>query len=54
MDYKFVPSIESDVISNPFLPAHPKTLATSTFPVPVIIGVNNMEGIVALTGEYIF
>nr|AAS15642.1 carboxylesterase [Aphis gossypii]AAS15644.1 carboxylesterase [Aphis gossypii] len=53
MDYKFVPSIESDVISNPFLPAHPKTLATSTFPVPVIIGVNNMEGIVALTEDRI-
>lgn len=54
MDYKFVPSIESDVVSNPFLPAHPKTLAISTIPIPVIIGLNNMEGIVALTGEYIF
>ncbi|KAF0760307.1 esterase FE4 isoform X1 [Aphis craccivora] len=53
MDYKFVPSLESDVVSNPFLPAPPKTLAISTFPVPVIIGVNNMEGIVSLTEDRI-
>ncbi|KAE9537486.1 hypothetical protein AGLY_006509 [Aphis glycines] len=51
MDYKFVPSIESDVISNPFLPAHPKTLAISTIPIPVIIGLTDMEGIVALTED---
>ncbi|KAF0750324.1 Uncharacterized protein FWK35_00017165 [Aphis craccivora] len=49
--YKFAPSIESDVVSNPFLPAHPKTLAISTFPVPVIIGLNNMEGIIALSED---
>ncbi|CAH1720586.1 unnamed protein product [Aphis gossypii] len=51
MHYKFVPSIESDVISNPFLPAHPRTLAISTIPIPVIIGLTDMEGIVALTEE---
>ncbi|KAF0772550.1 esterase FE4 isoform X1 [Aphis craccivora] len=51
LDYKFVPSIESDVVSNPFLPAHPKTLAISTIPIPVIIGLTDMEGIVALSED---
>lgn len=54
MDYKFVPSIESDRVGNPFLPAHPKQLVNDTTPVPVIIGLNNMEGIIALSGKYIF
>ncbi|XP_022165143.1 bile salt-activated lipase-like isoform X2 [Myzus persicae] len=49
MDYKFVPSIESDRVGNPFLPAHPKQLVNDTTPVPVIIGLNNMEGIIALS-----
>jgi len=51
LDYKFIPSIESDVVSNRFLPVHPETLATIAPPVPVIIGLNNMEGIIALS-EY--
>nr|AVE15907.1 CarE [Rhopalosiphum maidis] len=51
LDYKFVPSIESDMVSNRFLPAHPETLATIASPVPVIVGLNNMEGIIALS-EY--
>jgi len=42
------------VVSNPFLPAHPKTLAISTIPIPVIIGLTDMEGIIALLGDYIF
>uniref|UniRef100_A0A2S2PBR1 Esterase FE4 n=1 Tax=Schizaphis graminum TaxID=13262 RepID=A0A2S2PBR1_SCHGA len=51
LDYKFVPSIESDMVSNRFLPAHPETLATIASPVPAIVGLNNMEGIIALS-EY--
>ncbi|XP_060878202.1 esterase FE4-like isoform X2 [Metopolophium dirhodum] len=48
LDYKFVPSIESVTVSNPFLPAHPLQLVHDTSPVPVIIGLNNMEGMIAL------
>lgn len=54
LNYMFVPSIESVTVSNPFLPAHPEQLVNDTSPVPVIIGLNNMEGIIALMGKYIF
>ncbi|CAI6351252.1 unnamed protein product [Macrosiphum euphorbiae] len=49
LDYKFVPSIESATVSYPFLPAHPEQLVNDRSPIPVIIGVNNMEGMVALS-----
>jgi len=42
------------MVSDRFLPAHPKTLATIASPVPVIVGLNSMEGIIALSGDYIF
>jgi len=42
------------MVRNPFLPAHPEQLVNNTIPIPVIIGLNNMEGIIALTGKYIF
>ncbi|XP_015374788.1 PREDICTED: esterase FE4-like isoform X2 [Diuraphis noxia] len=51
LSYKFIPSIESDTVSNRFLPAHPEQLVNNITPVPVIIGLNNMEGIIALN-EY--
>lgn len=54
LSYKFVPSIESDTVSNQFLPAHPEKLVNNTSHMPVIIGLNNMEGIIALTGKHIF
>jgi len=54
LSYKFVPSIESDMVSNQFLPAHPEQLVNNTSHVPVIIGLNNMEGMIALNGKYIF
>ncbi|XP_022165542.1 esterase E4-like [Myzus persicae] len=52
-DYDFVPSIESEVVSDKFLPAHPEILAKTASTVPVIIGINNMEGLLALGDPHI-
>ncbi|CAI6351175.1 unnamed protein product [Macrosiphum euphorbiae] len=51
LEYKFAPTIESVKVSYPFLPAHPEQLVNDRSPIPVIIGLNNMEGMIALT-EY--
>jgi len=49
--YKFLPSIESETVSNPFLPVHPEILAKIANPVPIITGINSMEGLVGIEGK---
>jgi len=46
LNYQFIPSIESDEISDSFLPAHPEILMKTANPIPIITGVNNLEGMV--------
>lgn len=52
--YKFLPSIESETVSNPFLPVHPEMLAKTACPVPIITGINSMEGLVGIEGKVFF
>lgn len=54
MYFEFVPSIESNAITDPFLPDQPEILVKTASPVPVIIGINNMEGMVAFGGKLFF
>lgn len=49
--YPFIPSIECDTISCPFLPADPQVLIKTATPVPLITGLNDMEGILAIGGR---
>jgi len=51
LDYQFLPSIESNTVSNPFLSVHPEILIKTATPVPIIIGVNNMEGLIGIEGK---
>lgn len=51
LEYPFVPSIECDAISDPVLPAHPEVLNKTALPVPIITGLNDMEGIIILGGK---
>lgn len=51
LEYPFIPSIECDAISNPFLPAHPEVLKKTASPVPIISGLSDMEGIIILGGK---
>jgi len=39
------------VISDKFLPAHPEVLIKTASTVPVITGINNMEGLIAFGGK---
>ncbi|XP_026805381.1 esterase FE4-like isoform X2 [Rhopalosiphum maidis] len=50
-NYEFIPSVESEAVSDKFLPAHPEILVKIAPTVPVITGINNMEGLIAF-GEY--
>jgi len=54
LNYQFIPSIESDEISDSFLPAHPEILMKTANPIPIITGVNNLEGMVLFAGKLIF
>lgn len=54
LEYPFIPSIECDAVSYPFLPAHPEVLKKTASPVPLITGLNDMEGIAVLGGKLIF
>lgn len=54
MYFEFVPSVESKAITNPFLPHRPEILVKTASHVPVIIGVNNMEGMIAFGGKSFF
>lgn len=51
LKFPFIPSIECDFISNPFLPAHPEVLKKLASPVPIITGLNDMEGIIGLNSK---
>ncbi|KAF0751373.1 esterase E4-like isoform X1 [Aphis craccivora] len=51
LNFQFVPTIESEAVSNRLLPAHPNILIKSASPVPLISGVNNMEGMIVF-GEH--
>ncbi|KAL4143921.1 hypothetical protein QTP88_006173 [Uroleucon formosanum] len=52
-DYDFVPSVESEAVMDKFLPAHPEILVKTASTVPVIIGINNMEGLLVF-GDHKF
>ncbi|XP_025406470.1 esterase FE4-like isoform X2 [Sipha flava] len=45
-DFQFVPSVESNEVTEKFLSAHPQTLVEKAARVPIITGVNQMEGLV--------
>lgn len=51
LNFQFVPTVESDQISDPFLPAHPDTLIKTATPIPIIAGFNNMEGMIIFGGK---
>lgn len=51
LNYEFVPSIESDAVTEKFFPVHPNILVKSMFPIPIIIGLNNMEGLIGFGGK---
>lgn len=51
LEYPFIPSVESDAISDPFLPAHPEVLKKSATPVPIITGLTDLEGFIGLNSE---
>ncbi|XP_050438029.1 juvenile hormone esterase-like [Adelges cooleyi] len=42
--YQFVPSIESDQVSERFIPAHPEELLKTASSIPLICGLNDREG----------
>ncbi|XP_025406472.1 bile salt-activated lipase-like isoform X4 [Sipha flava] len=46
LDFQFVPSVESNEVTEKFLSAHPQTLVEKAARVPIITGVNQMEGLV--------
>jgi len=39
------------MISEKFLPAHPEILIKTASTVPIITGINNMEGLIAFGGK---
>jgi len=39
------------MVSDKFLPAHPEILVETASIVPVITGINNMEGLIAFGGK---
>ncbi|XP_050441252.1 juvenile hormone esterase-like [Adelges cooleyi] len=51
--YQFVPTIESDLVGERFLPAHPEELSKTATSIPLISGVNNIEGMIVF-GEHRF
>lgn len=57
MDFSFFwfgPSIENDAIPNTFLPAHPEALAKTASSLPVITGLNDMEGMILIGSKLFF
>lgn len=54
LNFQFVPTIESDQISDPFLPAHPEILIKTATPIPIITGMNSMEGMIIFGGKLFF
>lgn len=54
LDNDFVPSLESNAVTDPFLSVHPKTLVKTAPNVPIIIGINDMEGLIGLGGKLLF
>jgi hypothetical protein len=51
-DFQFVPSVESNEVTEKFLSAHPQTLVEKAARVPIITGVNQMEGLVLFVGKF--
>ncbi|XP_029344195.1 esterase FE4-like [Acyrthosiphon pisum] len=51
LNLQFVPTIESEAVSDRFIPAHPDILIKSASAVPLITGTNNMEGMIVLGGN---
>ncbi|VVC39815.1 Carboxylesterase type B, conserved site,Carboxylesterase, type B,Carboxylesterase type B [Cinara cedri] len=51
LNIPFVPSIENNAISEPFLHIHPEILTKTASPVPLITGINSMEGMI-IFGEH--
>jgi len=51
LNFQFVPTIESEAVSDRLLPAHPDILIKSASPVPIITGTNNMEGMIVFGGK---
>lgn len=51
INFQFIPSVESDAVSDRFLPDYPEVLAKKASPVPLISGVNNIEGLIIFGGK---
>lgn len=51
LNYEFVPSVESDAVTEQFFPDHPDVLVKSINPIPIISGLNNMEGLIGFGGK---
>jgi len=51
LNFQFVPTLESEAVSDRLLPAHPDILVKSASPVPLITGINNMEGMIVFGGK---
>lgn len=41
-------------MSNPFLPVHPELLIETAPTIPIIAGINNMEGLIGIDGKVNF
>jgi len=54
LNFQFVPTIESEAVSDRFIPAHPDILIKSASAVPLITGTNNMEGMIVFGGKFFF
>lgn len=54
LNFQFVPTIESEGVSDRLIPAHPDILIKSASPVPLITGTNNLEGMIVFGGKLLF
>lgn len=51
LDFPFIPSVENEAVSDRFLTSSPDNLLRAASPVPLITGVNNMEGLIVFDGK---
>jgi hypothetical protein len=51
LNFQFVPTVESDAVNEKFLPAHPEILMKTASPVPIISGLNDLEGMIIFAGK---
>ncbi|XP_025406381.1 esterase E4-like isoform X2 [Sipha flava] len=52
LNFQFVPTVESDAVNEKFLPAHPEILMKTASPVPIISGLNDLEGMIIFADHH--